>query len=52
MTRNELWIMAAINIPVALVAIGIFGRFSREKVRVPEPVFQKAAPSPQAMEVD
>ena len=44
--------MAAINIPVALIAIGIFGRFSREKVRVPEPVFQNVAPSPRTMEVD
>lgn len=52
LTRNELWIMAAINIPLALISIGIFGRFSREKVRVPEPVFQNVARSPQTMEVD
>ena len=51
-TRNELWIMAAINIPVALASIGIFGRLSREKVRVPEPIFQNVATAPRAVEVD
>ncbi len=51
-TRGELLIMAAINIPLALVSIAAFGRVTREKIRVPAPRFEGLAPIPRTAEVD
>ena len=51
-TRNELWIMALINIPLALVSIAVFGHLSREKIRVPEPSLQGITSIPTVAEVD
>jgi NADH-quinone oxidoreductase subunit H len=36
-TRSEQWIMAAINIPLALASIALFSRFLRERTTAPTP---------------
>ena len=51
-TRNELWIMALINIPLAVVSIAVFGHLSREQIRVPEPRLQGITSIPTVAEVD
>lgn len=44
-TRNELWIMAAINITVAILSIGLFGNLNRDRLRV-VPVVEEASETP------
>jgi NADH-quinone oxidoreductase subunit H len=51
-TRNELWIMAAINLPLAALSVGAFGHFSRERIRVPAPRLEALAPELQVVEAD
>ena len=34
-SQDELWAMAAINMIIAIISIAIFGRVTKEKVRVP-----------------
>ena len=52
LSRNELWIMALINIPLAVVSIAAFGHFSREKIRVPQARLQGISSFPSVAEVD
>ena len=51
-TRNELWVMAAINIGVAVVSIAAFGRVTREHIRVPPARFEGIAAVPGIVEAD
>ena len=51
-TRNELWVMAAINIGVAVVSIAAFGRLTREHIRVPPARFESIATVPGTAEAN
>ena len=51
-TRNELWVMAAINIGVAVVSIAAFGRLTREHIRVPSARFESIATVPGTAEAN
>jgi len=51
-TRNELWIMAAINVPLAVASIAAFGHFAREGIRVPEVRLESIVLIPRVAEAD
>lgn len=51
-TRNEQWVMAAINVPLAVASIVAFGHFAREGIRVPEVRLESIVPIPSVAEAD
>lgn len=51
-TRNEQWVMAAINVPLAVASIVAFGHFAREGIRVPAVRLESIVPIPRVAEVD
>ena len=52
LTTMDLWIMAAINIPLALVCIALFGALVREKPAVGSGALSTARPASQASTVE